>query len=148
MLPVLEAYLREGTPPRAHHSRWREASGIDRADRSRFEHETLCSILESALVYDQLNVPSLASMELLIRRVQLIEDAHSGNPLHPSYERSHHFLGRPIGERGAVVDPALSSHVAQRLQAEAAVAKERRKQREERTLAKVPKGKAPPAEKP
>ena len=137
-LPLLESYTRMGCAPRQHRQQWVTQANIPKEDRSRYERETLCALLDIGSTYDQLNMPSLACMELASRRVQLIEDARRLNPSAPSYEGANYFMGSAVGDQGAIVVSALSSHVASRLQADASVAKERRKQREERALAKAP----------
>lgn len=50
-----------------------------------YEHEVLCKILEALACQDQLNVPSLTGGELLVRRMQLIKEAHRIAPLAPHY---------------------------------------------------------------
>ena len=86
------------------------------------------------LVYDQLEVSGLAAFELLSRRVALIEEAYYTNPKNPRFEGAEYFQG--LGRRGAAVAPALTQFVAKSLEADALIQKERRKAREESSLAK------------
>ena len=70
-----------------------------------------------------------------------LEEAHSVDPGQPSFERWAQWLGP--GERcaGILVPSELSRHVVNTVGDESAVAKERRKAREEKKLQhKEPKG--------
>ncbi len=83
--------------------------------------------------YDQLDVSALACFEVLARRVALLEECYTANPKNPRFEGTEHFSG--LGRKTAAVAPDLSKHVATALQAESQIAKERRKAREEASLA-------------
>ena len=106
---------------------------IAEGDRVKYEHGLLCDIIELAVVYDQLDISSLASFELATRRVQMLEEAYAANPKQPRFDSQLHFMGQ--GRRASAVAPSLIAHVASELRDEAAVAKERRKAREESALA-------------
>jgi hypothetical protein len=106
--------------------------GVAETDRVRHEHQILCEVLQTAMVYDQLEVSALCCFELLCRRLQLIEEAYSSNPKTPSFDGQSHFMGQ--GKRQVAIAPALSAHVASELRDEAAISKERRKAREEAAL--------------
>ena len=69
-------------------------------------------------------------MELIMRRRQLLADAHADKPLNPKWEDSEHYLGMGERARGAVIAPSLRSHIAAELSKQTATAKERRKARE------------------
>ena len=43
------------------------------ADNGVLEHESICKALELAVEYDQLNIGELATIELLCRRLQMIQ---------------------------------------------------------------------------
>ena len=82
-------------------------------------------------------------MELVLRRMVLLEEAHSVNAGQPNFDGAEHWLG--LGERrgGVLIPPELSQWVAKKVAEETAVQKERRKAKEERKLAKSvpdPKG--------
>ena len=64
----------------------------------------------------------------------LLEEASTTNPKAPRLEGSYYFPG--LGRRGAAITPAFTQHVAQSLQADAAIQEERRKAREEQALGK------------
>ena len=108
---------------------------ISENDRVKYEHGLLCDIIELAVSYDQLDISSLASFELAVRRVQMLEEAYAANPKQPRFDSQSklHFMGQ--GRRNSAVAPALVAHVASELRDEASVAKERRKAREEAALA-------------
>ena len=124
----------QGCVPRTRTEKWMREAHVPDTDRVKHEHGCLMEMLEWALTYDQLDVSSLASFELLSRRVQLLEEAYTANPKAPRFEGSDHFQG--LGKRTAAVAPQLTAHVAQQLQGEAQIQKERRKAREEAALAR------------
>ena len=98
----------------------------------RHEHGLLCDVLQTAMTYDQLEVSSLCCFELVARRLQLLEEAYSASPKAPRFDGQSHFMGQ--GRKQVAIAPALTAHVAGELRDEAAVAKERRKAREEHAL--------------
>ncbi|CAK0856855.1 unnamed protein product, partial [Prorocentrum cordatum] len=114
--------------------KWMREAHIPDNDRVKHEHGGLMEILEWALTYDQLGVSALASVELLSRKVQLLEEAYTANPKAPRFEGGEHFQG--LGKKVAAAAPQLTSHVALQLQGEAHIQKERRKAREEAALAR------------
>ena len=82
--------------------------------------------------FDGLNIANLASFELIVRRRQLIAEAHAYSPAAPTYEAADHFL--QVGRRpgGAIVTQTLTKHVAEKLHQEGQILKERGKLREEK----------------
>lgn len=131
----LRSTRRMGITPVGRHSRWVADSGVPAADRSLYEHECLSYAIELACTVDQLNVASLVCFEHLLRRLQLIEEAHILSPSAPSYDGAEHWMGAGRRKGGVLVFPELAKHVATRVREETEVAKERRKAREERRLA-------------
>ena len=89
-------------------------------------------MLQMAMTYDQLDVSSLRCFELLVRRLQMLEEAYGASPKAPCFDALSFFMGQ--GKKTVAVAPALVAHVAGELCDEAAVAKERRKKREEASL--------------
>jgi len=118
-------------------------SKINDADRSGHEDAILAQAIQLAVEYDQLNIVNLASFELLMRRRQLITEAHRLNPSAPDYSGSEHYMGVSDSVGGGIVMPALAAHVAERLAASSKVRKERRLIAEEQREAnkKKPNGK-------
>ena len=116
-----------------------EASGTDCLC-----HKNICTVLCMLLGYDQINVLEIASVEILSRRLQLIEDKYAiklreaeacGKPgTSTTLDERSRFLGLTEGLASALVCPALEQFVADRLREESQVLKERRKGREERAL--------------
>ena len=135
----LTSMANSGTTPLLRHSRWVSESGVGADSRSGHEHSILSHILEKAVCIDQLNVVNLVSLEIVVRRLVLLEEAHSIDPGQPSFEGWEHWLG--LGERraGILVPPELSRHVARKVGDESAVQKERRKAKEERRFTKKDK---------
>ena len=139
----LKDLKRSNLTPSRHHGSWAKESDISHKDRSYHEHEIVCEVIEAAACIDQLNVPSLWCMELLVRRLMLLEKAHS---VHGQQDWSSSELWTDTGRRpgGIRVAPDLQKHVAGR-QAEAnSIAKEQRKAAEERRLTRKDKDERPP----
>ena len=68
---------KSGGGPVQHHTRWRTAYRVEEADRACHEHEFLCTLLEVAGSYDQLDLGCLAKVETVCRRLQLLEEPES-----------------------------------------------------------------------
>ena len=104
-------------------------------------HEACCQMLQDMLCYDQLNGPDLAVGEHCARQIQLTEERWKER-LIPSTDQegdSYLYLGRST--RGSLcIAPQLTEWLSEELRKEYAVAKERRKAREERALARPKKG--------
>lgn len=109
------------------HLAWVQQAGIPSGSRAVYEDEVLSQILDIAISYDALCVSNLASFELLVRRKQLLAEAHSYNPASPSYEGSDYWMGNRYKHGGAIVVPRLTEHVSKKLQADSQIMKERRK---------------------
>jgi hypothetical protein len=129
-MTVMKSIRAQSFTPVTHHEFWLRQARISDGDRSAFEHEVLSHILEAMVVVDQLNVCALKSAELVVRRRQLIQEAHRVSPGAPDYSAADIYMGWS-GRRHGGVDPALTQFVAAELRNEAAVAKEARKAREE-----------------
>ena len=87
--------------------------------------------LEAASEKDQLNVFSLESFEILARRAQLIEAAHSYSPGNPDYSNAEDFMGWGVQRGGALVAPVLSKMAAGKAAERSSIMKEKRKLMEE-----------------
>ena len=111
----------------AQHLAWVQQARIPEGSRAIFEDEVLAQMLDVAVSFDCLNVANLASFELLVRRRQLIADAHALNPSAPSYDGADYYLGSRYKHGGGIIVPALTEHVSKRLQADSQILKERRK---------------------
>ncbi|CAE8609421.1 unnamed protein product [Polarella glacialis] len=140
-LPLLKTMRDQSLTPAMSHEYWVRNSRIPEGDRSVYEHEVIMRVLEAMITVDQLNVPCLQSAELLLRRAQVIKEAHRISPGLPDYSSADIYMGWAYRQRGAGIDQALTAHVASELKAEAAIAKEARKAREEAAARRQPKPK-------
>ena len=129
-LPYLRAVSNVFESAFGQHLAWVQQSKIPDGDRAIHEDEVLARAIDLAIAYGSLNICNLASFELLIRRRQLLADAHAYNPSSPSYEGSDHYMGTTHRPGGAIVVPELVKHVADRMHQESQIMKERRKQTE------------------
>lgn len=127
-IDVLKSLVSRNPTPITDHERWIRNGEISRNDRSIYEMEVISKVIEAFVMTDQVNLPNLKGGELLLRRWQLIKEAHGISPAAPDYSASEFFMG---WDRESGVQTGLSKYVAERLKDEAAVAKEARKAREE-----------------
>ena len=138
VLHVLSRIVEHGGSPIAHSQAWRVACKFQPTDKPAQDHEMLCRILQTMVVYDQLDVSNIAAAELVARGIQRIEEQHKLK-LTSSDDagESSLFLGSMGGSRsGTCISPKLSEWIGAEMAKEAAVAKERRKAREERALSR------------
>ena len=117
--------------PTSFHEFWLRSSEIPKGNRSIFEHECLSRILESLITVDQLNICALQGVELIVRRMQVIREAHRVSPSNPDYTSADHFMGWKFRKSTQGIDAGLAAHVASELKTEATILKEARKAREE-----------------
>ena len=111
------------------------------ADAGVDEHLFLSECLEYFATYDQINLGESAGLECILRRYQLWEERYASR-LRSSTEggfggasaERHLFTSGDRASGASLVAPLLTRSVADRMQEEAAVLKERRKGREERVL--------------
>lgn len=138
ILYVMARIVEHGGSPIAHSQAWRVACRFQPTDKPAQDHEMLCRILQTMVVYDQLDVANLASAELIVRGIQKIEEQHKNklSAVGDSGESSL-FYGSLGGSRtGTVIAPKLAEWIGSEMQKEAAISKERRKAREERALSR------------
>ncbi len=67
---------------------WATESGIPAGDRSTYEHFVLMKVFQVAAENDQLNLGCLECFELLARRAQVIESAHSFSAANQDYSHA------------------------------------------------------------
>jgi len=126
-------------------------AGDDLDDDAR-QHEFLCRLIDTTCTFDQLQPVNLASSELIFRQLQLVEervyeagvassaraskgkDKGKSDVVVGAYDavESSLYLGTSETKGNLCICPALQEWIAEQLKAEAAVAKERRKARDER----------------
>jgi hypothetical protein len=151
--PSCEWYLNKvvqtGMGPVARSRAWAQENGIASGDRSVHEHHVLMKVIQVAAERDQLNLMCLECFELVIRRAQVIEAAHSYNAAIPDYSHAEDMMGWGVQRGGALVAPTLSRHTAAKAAERSCLLKEKRKYAEEMRLRKPGKGNAkgtaPPA---
>eukprot|EP00930_Biecheleria_cincta_P024579 TRINITY_DN17587_c0_g1_i2.p1 TRINITY_DN17587_c0_g1~~TRINITY_DN17587_c0_g1_i2.p1 ORF type:complete len:511 (-),score=60.70 TRINITY_DN17587_c0_g1_i2:814-2346(-) len=115
----------------ARHHRWRSESGVKNG-RLVHEHELLSRALQVFATIDGINLKQCEGAEVLLRRIQLLEEAVVDSPEDPSMENAEHFMGFSERRGGALISPALKKHAGETIGKEAAILKERRKAREAR----------------
>ncbi|CAE7219985.1 ANK1 [Symbiodinium sp. CCMP2592] len=129
-LEVMKSMVMRGLTPVTDHEHWVRTHELAKGDRSVYEMEVITRVLEAMATVDQLNLPNLKGAELLIRRWQLIREAHRISPTSPDYSAADVFMGWAY-RRGDGVDPSLAKYVAGELRDQASIAKEARKAKEE-----------------
>ncbi|CAK0841594.1 unnamed protein product [Prorocentrum cordatum] len=141
--------------PTAWHQRWLTSMALPDEDEHAKLHETLCRVLDLAVVYDQLQIAEMASFEIIARQLQLLEErvyetrspppsvaapkakaadrggASAGTSSSPG---TSYFLGAGVSKANLCISPKLLEYIADQMRAEAAISKERREAREERAL--------------
>ncbi|CAK0906631.1 unnamed protein product, partial [Prorocentrum cordatum] len=113
--------------PNHHHERWVRLGRIPEGDRSVHEHQVLCRIVDAAVTYDQLNLPSMEWAEIVCRRMSLMKEAHRAATSNPDCSAGDVFMGWGSQAAGGGTNPALAQHAAGQLKDQAAIAKESRK---------------------
>lgn len=98
--------------PSSFHEFWMRTADIPRGGRSTYEHECLSRIMEAMITVDQLNIGSLQSSELIMRRLQVIREAHRISPSAPDYSSADHFMGWKWKKATQGIDAGLAAHVA------------------------------------
>ena len=111
----------------ARHHRWARESGVPAKSKSVHEHQLLSHALDIFIQVDRLNAANVFGVELLARRLQLVEEVHVDTPENPSWEGSEHFMGDDARKGGALIAPSLKAHVASELQKESQIMEEKRK---------------------
>ena len=84
------------------------------------EHGVLSKALDLAVSYDQLQLANLASIEVLVSRRMLLEDAHrnAGADGVLKFQGSEHIMGYVEGDNGEVVNPAALKFRASKMRSE------------------------------
>ena len=145
---------RRGGGPLDHHQWWKANHALRADDWGVAEHETGLRAIELAGGYDGVDITNVASLEVMMRRVQLVEYAYSdrrGNGEKGSgkdnknhnkgddhraglVEEAAVFSGihRETGEM--MVAPELLEYVSREIEKDASIMKQIRKAREERRL--------------
>ena len=115
-------------------SKWAAEQKIDTDSTAYVMHDLLGAALDLAATWDQLDMANCASMELVGRIYQMIEETRGSM----TTEGLEHFIGRdPTAgvRRGVALAPALAEDAMSRQSKEVEILKQRRKAREEKALA-------------
>jgi hypothetical protein len=123
---VLEAFrgFRHVGGPVGHHREWTRANGLA-GEPHCHEHYTLCAAIELLICFDQLNAPSLLSVELLMRRLMLSESASEvGAQGRPDFFHAEEIMGYLQRASGAVIALSWESEATDRLKTRAEISKQ------------------------
>ena len=160
---VTAFFVRRATGPEDHHRWWRTTCRLNNSDWGVSEHGQCCRYLEVAGCFDQLDLPNVAVLELVARRLQTIEFQYRervrqadrsmvfGSGVSPTVagsapmtpEEADLFDGAERVHTTLCCSPQLVKHVTESLKDESMIAKEARKAREEQMMVRQA-GRAPP----
>ena len=115
--------------PLGHHREWLKCVGNVGRPHAH-EHYALSAVLEMLACFDQVNVGSLMGIELLMRRLQLLESAYETGKGKPDFGHSADVMGFLSRESGAVISGTLEAEITERLKTRAEIAKQLSKARE------------------
>ena len=113
VLHLIKHILRYGPLPTQWIEAWARRKHIATTDRVFHELRSLAEIIETLGVYDQLNLPALAGIEILCRCFQTLLEAHSTPGAKPNYGMAEVYAGVSLLEDG--VCPELRTFGARRL---------------------------------
>ena len=132
----------------AYYGHWQTQSGVHAASGVALELKNHLEVLRHLLVFDQLNVASLAGAELLARRCLQIQRAVRRCPRHPTFDGLECMLASTLDESGGVVASRFDQFVAEEQKTSATILKQMRLWREETTTEKRERGEPADAEEP
>ena len=140
VLWVVRFMKQHGGTPSGWHQRWMVNCRLQTTDSGVALHEHFCKTLEIMVCFDQLAVGALASAEYCCRQIQMVEERWRERVAGATDDlTAEATLFSGAFSRGTIcVCPALQAWIAEELKKESAVAKERRKAREERQLGRPP----------
>ena len=100
--------------------KWLAGRGITPGERTGIEMKCLVACLHQAGTYDHLNVPVLACLETIGRRIAQIVEAYSADAKQPRWAGVHLYQGTT--DIMAAIDPSLRAGVARKRKEELEVA--------------------------
>ena len=124
-----------------YHHDWVRNSGIGEKSSVCREHKFLLELLRVEMEFDQLDVSSLGSSELLVRRVYQIEIAVERSPKQPDFDGLEPLLETSLKSSGAVNVVGISKWFSEHQKSEAFVLKQMRLWAEEKKEANKDKSK-------
>jgi hypothetical protein len=143
VLWCMQFMLNRSGSPMLWHQTWVTLGKLNNNDHQVIFHEALCRMVETAACYDQLNLPTLASMELLVRQIQCIEERQKDKFITADFSGStgyeQHLMAGSSSRSQLCICPALMEWVTKEVAKQNIMDKERRKAREERALTRPPK---------
>ncbi len=126
--------------PKGWHQRWMADCKLSLSDGGVDTHSMCCDLLQQMLCYDQLNVANLACAESIAWELQNQEERYADRVLGKDDHDEERSLYAGRESAGHLyICPALKKFVGEQLRTKNVIAKERRKAREERGLAKPPR---------
>jgi hypothetical protein len=143
VLWCMQFMLNRSGSPMLWHQTWVTLGKLNNNDHQVIFHEALCRMVETAACYDQINLPTLASMELLVRQIQCIEERQKDKFTAADFSGStgyeQHLMAGSSSRSQLCICPALMEWVTKEVAKQNIMDKERRKAREERALTRPPK---------
>lgn len=101
-------------------TKWLTDRGVSTTERTGIEMKCLITCFQLAGTYDHLNVPVLACLETIARRVAQIVDAYSVDSKQPRWQGVHLYQGTT--DAMAAIDPNLKANVVRKRKEELEVA--------------------------
>ncbi len=74
---VLRFICENGGTPLGRHTKFKSDAGLIHADPGISTHEHLCKLLQTALTVDQYDGTNSATIELIVREIQMIEEKYA-----------------------------------------------------------------------
>jgi hypothetical protein len=109
-IDVCKHFLRHGGTPKMWLQQWCQDKNISQRDRVYHEISALIEIVYQAGCYDALNLGALASIEVAMRRLISIIEAHANNPQAPDWGNARYFSG--TSNPFDIVPKDLRQHIA------------------------------------
>ena len=132
----LKFILENGGTPMGRHTKFKADAKLSSSDPGVHMHHEAMRLIQTALCIDQLDGSNSATVELLCREAQMVEEKYAAKlrMVDPFVEDGEYFMKTHAGQSNVMMAPALREWIAEQMKADAAVLKERRKAREERQL--------------
>lgn len=111
------------------HENWARQSGCHPESAIVGAHKVLCGVIGLAVGYDRLDVSNVSAIELVARRLIMVERAVRANPKAPNFTGLHRM--NSMEEGGGVATKEFTAHMAEHAAAEARILRQTRLLREE-----------------
>ena len=110
-------------------------SGVSPGGGVGIEHGILCNVLFLLATFDQLNLYNIAGIELLCRRLLMIQRAVKRNPLLPDFEGLDCYLFHTLDAEGGFLSSGFDAFIAEGQKTKGIIMKSTRLLKEEREAA-------------